>query len=287
MKLNAVAVAVLAIFVHGLKPSFAADPLTEEVRMSYFEDDSSKVENGDWQFSVGTVLMSTYYGTIFGGNFYDGPMSFTDFNAAKPNGLGVFNVNVAIGQKLNRITEFNMDGGNEYDLAVSQIFTFGPKAFPMKLEVGLSYLAIYDLNLLKNDAFSETVRFDLPILADRANSPIVQPYAQVYHYHDVGGMRNQGWIGYVGLIRDQPLGFKLFEAEKNLVLNWDYRLGLNGGVYGSRAGVEYHRISVSLPVSYGKWTFTPSIIGQFPGGADQRYVKEKEVFGTLSVRRGF
>ena len=232
----------------------------------------------------GTILMSRYYGTIFGGTFYNGPMSFTDIALKWNNGLlkGAMIIDLSAGQKLDRLNSYNADGGNEYDIALDQTMRFGGEKYPILVDIGTTYLALHNLRLLRDDAWSQTARLDFPIRADLPGGPIVQPYLQAYHYNTLGGMRDEGWIGYVGLIRDQRLNTKLFGSD--LVLNVDYRLGINAGVYGSQKGVEYHRLALSLPIHWKKWTITPSVIGQTPGGDDRTYVHKSEIFGTLSVR---
>lgn len=98
-------------------------------------------------------------------------------------------------------------------------------------------------------------------------------------------MKDQGWIGYCGLIRDQSLGLKLWSND--LSIRFDYRMGVNFGVIDSHKGIEYHRLEISLPLRYRRWTFTPALIGQIRGGDHQTYVKKDEVFGTLSARYKF
>lgn len=95
--------------------------------------------------------MSKYYGTIFGGTFYNGPMSFSDVTAVRNNRFGQFLFNVAIGQKLDRLDTYNEDGGNEYDIGLNQTFKFGNKKFPVLADFGVTYLAVYDLRELKDD----------------------------------------------------------------------------------------------------------------------------------------
>jgi hypothetical protein len=239
-----------------------------------------------YSFNAGTILMSKYYGTIFGGTFYDGPMSFTDVNAVFKNRYGSMTATVMAGQKLDRLDTYNRDGGNEYDAGVSQSFRMGSSRFPILLDAGVLYLALYELERTHDDAFDETIRLDFPLFADRTGGAIAQPYIQAFHYHMVGnGMEDKGFIGYAGLIRNQPLGFKLF--KKDLSLTLDYRMGLNAGVYDSRAGIEYFRLEVSLPFAWKKWTVTPAVIGQLQGGPHQTYVSKNEMFTTLSIRRSF
>lgn len=240
----------------------------------------------DWSFSAGALFMSKYYGTIFGGTFYDGPMSFWDITGIRKNSLGNFIACVSIGQKLDRLNTFNRDGGTEYDFQVDQTFKLGTEKFPVLVDVGATYLILTDIGHMADDALSETVRLDFPLFANHTNGPILQPYVQIYHYNTVGsGFRDEGFLGYFGLIRDQKLGFELFGNE--LKLNIDYRCGINFAVYHSHAGIEYHRLALSLPIKKGGWTITPSIIGQTPGGSGMTYVSKNEVFGTLSIRYSF
>lgn len=235
----------------------------------------------DWSYSAGTIIMSRYYGTIFGGVFYDGPMSFTDVGISYKNSLGRLTYVAMAGQKLDRLGTYNHDGGNEYDTGLDQSFRLGSKAYPVLVDVGMMYLFTHDLSTTKGDAFDETIRVDFPIRADLASGPIIQPYFQEYHYHVVGNeMKDAGWIGYAGLIRDQSI-------SPTLKLNFDYRMGINSGVYESHSGIEFHRLAVSLPIPVGRWTLTPSLIGQLHGGDHQTYVTNDSLFYTLSLRRSF
>jgi hypothetical protein len=238
-----------------------------------------------WSYWTSTFLMSKYYGTYFGGTFYDGPMSFTDFVASRKNHLGAFTVDLSIGQKLDRINQFNKDGGNEYDLTASQTFSFGTKRYPVNCEVGLCYLALHPLENWGDDALSIILRVNVPIRADRPEGAFCEVYAHAYDYRRSGNMRDDGWFVYGGVFRDQKLGCTLFGKE--LALNIDYRVGASAGVYNSEPGVEYHRVSLSLPISKGKWTFIPSIVGQLPGASHQTYVHDPEVFGSLFIKRSF
>ncbi|MBP6858777.1 MAG: hypothetical protein KBC33_03015 [Candidatus Pacebacteria bacterium] len=243
-----------------------------------------RAEGTNWSYNMSTILMSKYYGTIFGGTFYNGPMSFTDLVASRKNAFGNLTFDFSIGQKLDRLTTYNHDGGNEYDLTVDQTFKFGSEKYPVLIDVGAVYLALYNLKDWGDDAFSEYLRVDFPIRGD-LERPLFQPYAQVYHYHLINDFRDKGWIGYAGIIRSQDLGLKLFGNK--LALDIDYRLGVSGGTYDSHKGIEYHRFSFSLPVKRGSWTLVPTIIAQFQGGPDQTFVKKNEVFGSLFIKKEF
>jgi hypothetical protein len=239
-----------------------------------------------WNFAVSEFLMSWYYGTFFGGTFYPGPMSFTDFIGSRKNSLGTFTVDFAIGQKLDRLNKFNRDGGNEYDLTLDQSLRFGSEAYPVKVDVGVCYLMLTPLEKFGNDAFDEFVRIDLPIQADRKDGPLFTPYAELFHYHRVSDFSSDGWFWFAGVFRDQKLGFDIF--KKPATLNIDYRMGASAGVYGSTVGVEYHRLSLGIPIRPGKgWTIVPTVIGQIPGGSHQTYVTKNEVFATLLLRKDF
>jgi hypothetical protein len=240
-----------------------------------------------WGFSVSELLMSKYYGTIFGGTFYPGPMSFTDFIASRKNAAGVMTFDLSIGQKLDRLDTYNHDGGNEYDFTVDQTFRFGSKRYPVLVDAGVCYLILFDLKKIGDDALEEFVRIDLPIRADLPDGPLLQPYAEAFHYHMVGdGLRNEGWWTYGGVFRNQKLGCTAFGKE--LVLNADFRVGASAGAYGSRAGIEYYRLALTLPFHLNEhWTVTPSVTGQLRASAQQTYVKKNEVFGTLQIVRSF
>lgn len=290
MKLHLTVWAFLTLAVAG--QTFAEDPGVDGTQptggyggLPTIEIVTNTGPESSWGYQIGTVFMSEYYGTIFGGVFYKGPMSFTDVVASYKDGLGTLTLDLSVGQKLSHMGEFNVDLGNEYDLTIGHSFGLGTAKFPVQLYVGSTYLAVYDLENVADDFVSQTVRLDFPILADRESGPLFQPYAQIYHYNHIGGFRNEGWIWYAGLIRDQKLGYKLFNSD--LVLNIDYRMGLNAGVLNSHVGIEYHRLAFSLPVRIGKWTLTPQVLGQIPGGPDQTYVHKKQIFGTFSVSRSF
>jgi len=239
-----------------------------------------------WNYSIDELIMSKYYGTIVGGSFYNGPMSFGDIVASHKDGLGSLTFDLSIGQKLDRLDTYNHDGGNEYDFTVDHNFKIGKGQFPVLVDAGVCFLAVHDLSHLKGYFCEQFVRFDLPIMAKREGGPLFQPYVETYHFNTLGnGFENKQWWVYAGAFRDQPLGIKLFKND--LVLNADYRIGISQGALGSRDGVEYHRIALSVPFHFGKWTIAPSVIGQTPGGSHRSFVTKTEVFGTLFIKRGF
>ena len=248
-----------------------------------------------WGYSFSQWIGSKYFGTIFGGTFYPGPMTFTDGAASRQNHFGSFigsqggalTFDLSIGQKLDRLNQYNRDGGNEYDMTIDQTFKFGTNSFQVLADAGVCYLAIHDLNRSTDDAFEEFVRLDFPVMANRPGGPICQFYTEAFHYHKVGnGLQNEGWITYHGIIRNQGLGLKLFGQE--LVLVIDYRIGVNAGVYGSRAGVEYHRLGFTAPYNLGKgWPIALSGVLQTPGAPDRTYVHKSEIFGTSFLKYSF
>jgi len=247
-----------------------------------------------WGYSASLLLMSQYYGTIFGGIFYNGPMSFTDVVASRQNKhnslmsdsltLSSMTFDLSIGQKLDRLNKYNADGGNEYDFTIDQSFKFGPKSYEILGDAGVCYLALHDLRNVNDDAFEEFVRLDFPIVIG-TNSPVAQPYVEAFHYHDSGTFHNEGWWTYGGVFRDQPLGCSLFGNE--LKLNIDFRTGASAGAYGNKTGVEYFRLAFALPVTKGKWTVSPSLILQTPNGPDRSVVHKDGVYGTLLIKRSF
>lgn len=241
-----------------------------------------------WSGSASVIIMSKYYGTIFGGTFYEGPMTFSDLVISHKDKAGVLTFDLSIGQKLDRLNQYNRDGGNEYDLTVDHTLTLGSGCHQLILDGGVCFLALHDLKKLHDDAFEEFLRVDVPIRIDpKSERPLIQAYVEPFHYHRMGdGMHNEGWWLYWGAFRDQSLGCKLF--GKPLVLNVDYRMGVSAGAYNSRSGIEYHRLALSLPVSLGNhWTITPSLIGQLQGGPHQTFVHNDEPFGTLFIKYAF
>ena len=241
--------------------------------------------SSQWSQSVSELLMSKYYGSIFGGTFYPGPMSFTDFAASRRNLYGSITFDLSLGQKLNRIRKYNQDGGNEYDFTADQSFQLGSKSHPVFVDAGVCYLAVNNLRQMKDDAFEEFVRLDLPLGTSVNHEPVIQPYVEFFHYQTVGGFKDNGWFTYGGVFRDQKLGCALFSKE--LVLNVDYRVGVCQGAFSGKVGIEYHRLALSLPIHGKKWTVVPSVIGQITGDSHQTFVHKDEIFGTLQFKRGF
>lgn len=239
-----------------------------------------------WGYSASVLLTSEYYGSIFGGIFYPGPMSWTDLVASRKDKVGALTFDLSIGQKLDRINQFNRDGGNEYDFTVDHSFSLGSKPWQVLGDAGVCYLALHDLGRIKDDCLEEFVRLDFPVGNDKTGSPIIQPYMEAFHFHDVGdGLHNEGWWTYGGAFRNQPLGCKVFDNE--LKLNIDFRVGASAGAYGSKTGIEYYRIAFTLPFAKGKWTVAPSLIFQTPGSSGRPYVHNNEdhVFYALLIKR--
>jgi hypothetical protein len=54
-------------------------------------------------------------------------MSWTDLVASREDKLGALTFDLSIGQKLDRINQFNRDGGNEYDFTIDHSFTLKPR----------------------------------------------------------------------------------------------------------------------------------------------------------------
>lgn len=242
-----------------------------------------KTETNKWSFTGSALFMSRYYGTIFGGIFYDGPMYWWDVIGAREDRIGRLTLDLSIGQKMDRLNRFNADGGNEYDFTVTYTFKpIGPKRFPVIFEVSTCFLALVPLQTIKDDAWSKSVRVDFPILADRKEGSLFQPYFQAYHYNAIGGLGDKGWFLYAGAFRDQPLHCSLFGNP--LKLNLDYRTGYCVQAYGGKSGLEYHRLTLSLPIHKGKWTFVPAVIGQIPNSSGRTFVHDNPGFyGTLAI----
>jgi hypothetical protein len=50
-----------------------------------------------WSYALSELLMSKYYGCIFGGTFYPGPMSFTDIMASRRDAFGSLTFDLSLG----------------------------------------------------------------------------------------------------------------------------------------------------------------------------------------------
>jgi hypothetical protein len=241
-----------------------------------------------WGYSLSELIQSEYYGTIFGGIFYAGPMSWTDLVASHHDKYGSLTFDLSIGQKLDRLDRYNGDGGNEYDFTIDHTLNIDIGSYQVKADAGVCYLALYDLRDASNDAFEEFCRLDFPIGTNHCGGAFIQPYAEVFHYHEVGyGFHNKGWWTYGGAFRNQPLGITVFGNELNL--NIDFRIGASAGAYSSKTGIEYYRLAFALPIVKGNWMVSPSIIFQIPGGSGRTFVHndESNVFYTLFIKRSF
>lgn len=243
---------------------------------------TSEIANGpasSWKFGVSLWLASDYYGTIFGGIFYNGPMSFWDVFGSCSNALGTATIDLSLGQKLDHLDTYNVDGGNEYDLTIDQTFKIGP----FLGDAGICYLALFDLRNMKDDVFEEFVQIDLPIKS-KSGKVIVQPYYKIFHYHVMGnGMEDKGWFMYMGVVRNQKLGFDIL--SKPAVLNIDYRCGASAGAFDSSPGIEYHRLALTLPIQLSKHlVVSPSVIGQTTGDGGQTYVRHCDAFYSLTLK---
>ena len=231
-----------------------------------------------WNYSTSTIVMSRYYGSIVGGIFYPGTMSFTDFAARKNDADGSTGFDLSLGQKLDR-SSYNRDSGNEYDFTVDRMETFGSADFPVKIDLGVCYLAVHDLRQIKDDFLSPYVRLDLPKVR------FIQPYVTVYRFDRVGNSpEDSGWFFYGGFIRSQPLGISLHGVPLSLTL--DYRLGYSEKLFGTEPGLSYERVGISLPLAVARsWTITPTVIEQFKGDqpSGRAFAPHSQMLWTLLV----
>lgn len=232
-----------------------------------------------WEYSASTLVMSKYYGTIVGGIFYDGPMSFTDLVATRKDASGSTRFDLSIGQKLDRLSSYNKDGGNEYDVILGRTQKFGSSETPIfVVDASVTYLALTDMKAAKDDVFSSAIRIDAPQVE------MVQPYVVVTRFDFVGDVGDPGTFVYAGLMRNQPVGAS--------TLTIDYRIGYSlNGLFGADRGLAYHRLSLSLPIDLGDgWTVIPSVIGQIKGNGQRpghAFVDRARLFATLAIAKSF
>lgn len=237
----------------------------------------SRAKDDSWKYSASTLLMSQYYGTMVGGIFYPGAMSFTDVVASRGNSIGTVRFDLSVGQKLDKF-EWDKDGGSEIDFTVGQATRFGP----VNVDASFCYLALYDLNKIKGDCVSSTVRFDVPTVKP------IQPYLIVTRFDLVGSVPGSGTLIYGGFIRNQPIGVTMHGSE--LSVSIEYRTAWSmDKLFGTKEGVDYHRLSVSLPMTVYGWTVTPTVVGQVKGSQPKGYafVDKARVFATLAIAKGF
>jgi hypothetical protein len=234
-------------------------------------------ESSSWSYAFNHVSMSKYYGSIVGGIFYDGPMSFTDIIATRKDASGSTYIDLSLGQKLDSLS-FDKDGGNEYDLSVGRTFTLGSADFPVAIDYRLTYLAVHHLRAMKDDVVSNALRVDLPKVR------FAQPYLVIYRFDKVGPTSGSGWFAYGGFQRSDQIGAF---AGKPLILGLEYRLGYSGTVFGTKPGLAYHRLSVSLTAELaGGWKVTPSLVGQTSGNGQPRgyaFEESARLFATVNV----
>jgi len=242
---------------------------------------SDKVSSVDrtWNYSFNHISMSQYYGSIVGGIFYDGPMSFTDIIAKREDLFGTTYVDVSIGQKLDHVRSFNKDGGNEYNLMLGRTLALDSGDIKLNFDYCLTYLAVHNLGHLKDDVVSNNIRIDV------TNTLFVQPYLVIYRFDTVGKTPGSGWFVYGGVQRK----FEIANVnDKPITLGLEYRAGYSGTLFGTERGLAYHRLSVSLTAEVGEWTITPTVIGQTRGNGQRpghAFVNRARMFAQINMSR--
>ncbi len=255
--------------------------------------ETNMVPHSAWEAVTSLQLMRQYIGDIVGGRFYvGGPMSFSTLEIDHTDRLGKTYGLVSIGQKLDDCT-FDADGGNEYDLAIGRRGCFFEDSrFPIKYDFGTMYLFVHDLGRIDNDVVEDWIRIDVPIWSDpKTHRGIVQAYVQPYRFDRVGNRpSDSGWFIHGGLIRQQPVGHYLGHyLGQDTIVNFDYRVGWSGGVFGMDSGFAYHRLMVYVPVEVGRhWCMILGFGGQMSAGGQRpghAFEDRARVLATLTLTK--
>ncbi len=218
-------------------------------------------------FSVNTLFMSRYYGSIVGGLFYTGGgMSFTDLvltrkDTGEPTWLGRDGVNrfdLSIGQKLDSL-KFDVDGGNEYDITVGRSAYVGPTNYPVHLDGSTTYIMVHPLTSIRNDVIETILNVDLP------KTPLVRPYLSLYRFDVIDG-HGSGFFVATGLIHTHEIGLTI--KDKPIGMSEEYRFGWAATKsFGTDPGAAYHRLVLSLNAKLPhNFSLRLSWIGQISGG---------------------
>lgn len=236
--------------------------------------------DGTWDKTVSTQIMSKYYGDIFADIFYNGPMSFTKISGQRTDPLGATYVDLNVGQKLDRLSSYNKDGGNEYDFDVGRKVVFDT-GLPVTADMKVTYLATHNLRRSGDDFISQSLQLSV------ADTPFVQPYISFFRFDTLGKTSGSGWFVYGGFTREQKTGIRF--RDKPVTATLDYRLGYSGGVLMRSSGLAYHRLSISLPFEFdNEWTVTPVILGQSSGHGQQTgraFIDQSRFFATITIAK--
>lgn len=216
-------------------------------------------QNDKYDYTLTTTVLSQYYGSIIGGIFYDRPLVFSDLNVARNDQKGSSYVNFWFARPITH-KQYNVDGGDEYDLTVGRILLLGKTGSVPKAILNLSgtYLAIHPLGHFNGHVWTAQGRVDFPSV------PVVQPYVQYYHFGTTGVTSPPaGEFVYAGVTRNQKTRFAIGDRKISVAI--DYRFGFSGGALGTDIGPSYNRMSVGLvlPITE-KISIIPTAIGQVP-----------------------
>jgi hypothetical protein len=243
-----------------------------------------------YSWSVNALFMSKYYGSIVGGIFYDGPMSFTGLTLTRKDAHdtvfgrdGANRASVTIGQKLDD-SSFDVDSGNEYDFAIGRSATLGPEEFPIQYDAGITFLVVHPLGHLNNDVLNPAVTLSLPKM------PLVVPYVTVYQFEILNG-NGSGTFLAAGIRRSQELSW-LKVCGNPVVITGEYRFGwaLTDGLFGSGEGPAYHRLIGSATAKLSKHLSTTfALTGQASAGGqgERAFADRTRVFAEGSLRWDF
>jgi hypothetical protein len=270
-------------FLSCLMPVFTLAFLAPFVRANPLVSLAGLLENEDpWETTLSTTLMTRYYGTIVGGIFYSGPMSFTTLGTAREDLLGSTRFAFTVGRKLDSFRHDSRDGGHENGISFNR--RLSKSSFPVNVDIGFVYQMLGRLNRSADDVLQSYAKVAF------TRVPGIEPYVQFCQFNRVGQSSiDPGWFLYGGFIRSQDTGIKLGEKKK-LIAMFDFRTGYSDNVFGAERGWAYHRLSVSLPFQFDKWDIIPCVVGQIPAGGqshDRAFARENRAFGELTVARRF
>ena len=240
----ALVLGISATLVQGQQDPASAAPAPSGTRQANQDINPSSVSTNPYEFSMSVLFANQYYGSDIGGIFYDGPISFTDFVVSrKDNGPSVFGrdgvnrIDLTLIQKLDD-TEFDVDYGNEYDLAIGRSANIGPEEFPVHYDVSVIYQALHQLDLIEDDIVQNVLTLDLPKV------PIVQPYVTLYRFNVMNG-EGSGWFLAPGIVRNQDVPWIKIN-DNPLALSASYRFGYAmSSLLGADSGAVYHRFALS------------------------------------------
>lgn len=156
--------------------------------------------------------------------------------------------------------------GDEVDLTLGKKFGVAGCA----VDLSGSYFIFSKFKDFGDDLWVFDGRVDLP-----NKIPWATPWMAIRYFGSTGseGSRS-GWFGWVGVSRNQPLGFVLPTQKEELALNLDAQAAFSfGGAFGGAAGPVYARLnaSTSFDLPFGI-QFNPYVMWQVPIQDESHYV---------------